>query len=90
MGRQVITDTTCAFCAKSFQIATEDIEWEHMSDCGETDENPNLKDFSISQKISCPHCGKDNEILINIKGKNEVDLDLTSIKVINFSEMTKL
>ena len=87
MGRQVIAKTTCAFCRRSFDIATEDIEWEHISDCGETDENPELKDFSIHQKIHCPWCKKDNEILITMKGKEVADLDITSVQVINLSEI---
>lgn len=87
MGRQVIAKTPCAFCTEQIEIATEDLAWEHISDCGETDENPELKDFSISQKIHCPHCGKDNEITITMKGKDVVDLDLSSAKVINFSEI---
>ena len=85
MGRKVIAKTDCAFCSKQIEIATEDLKWEHISDCGETDESPELKDFSISQKIHCPHCKKDNEIMITMKGKDDANLDLTSVKVINFS-----
>lgn len=85
MGRQVIAKTPCAFCAEQIEIATEDLAWEHISDCGETEENPELKDFSIHQKIRCPHCGKDNQITITMKGTDESNIDPTSVKVINFS-----
>lgn len=87
MGKQAIANTTCAFCNKLIKIASEYINWEHISDCGETEENPELKDFSIHQKIRCPHCGKDNQITITMKGTDESNIDPTSIKVINFSEI---
>ncbi len=87
MGRQIITNTTCAFCDKTFDVATEDLEWEHLKNVGETDEDPQLFDYSISQKLNCPHCDKDNEVLITMKGKNEADIDLSTTKVVNFSEI---
>lgn len=38
MGRQVINNIECGFCHKDFDVATEDIEWEHQNDAGATEE----------------------------------------------------
>ena len=32
MGRQVINKIECGKCHREFDVATEDIEWEHLTD----------------------------------------------------------
>lgn len=90
MSKDIIAKTKCAFCHNPIEIATEDLEWEHMTNCGENDENPELIDFSISQKISCPNCKKDNEVLVTMKGNKDADVDFDTTKIVNFSEIKKL
>lgn len=75
MGRQIINDIECAFCHKVFDVATEDIEWEHLSDAGETEEDSTIHDYSVFQTVNCPHCGKPNKIVLHSKGKSEAQLD---------------
>ena len=55
MGRQVINQIECAKCHKMFDVATEDIEWEHLSDAGETEEDNTIHDFNVFQTVDC-HC----------------------------------
>ena len=81
MGRQIINSITCCNCNTQFDVATEDIEWEHISDIGETEENSGIHDFKVSQTVECPHCGKKNKILMHAKGKTADQLD--SIEVIS-------
>lgn len=49
MGRQHLIDKSCGVCNRPFDVATEDLEWEHLKDCGETDEDSTMRDYSISQ-----------------------------------------
>ena len=63
MGRQVINNIECVKCHKEFDVATEDIEWEHLEDAGESDVHPGMKDYHVWQKIKCPKCGYANQII---------------------------
>lgn len=74
MGRIKINRIECGYCHKMIDVATEDLEWEHIEDIGERDDNPNLHDFAISQKVQCPHCDRENNILNKTKGKSAMDL----------------
>ena len=56
MAREIINSIKCGFCHEKFDVATEDIEWEHINDAGETDTDSDVYDFSVSQKIKCPNC----------------------------------
>lgn len=71
----------CGKCHKAFDVATEDIEWEHISDAGETEEDSTIHDFNVFQTVDCPYCGKGNKIVLHAKGKSEADID--SMKVIS-------
>lgn len=79
MGRQVINQIECGYCHKMFDVATEDLEWEHMKDIGERDDDPALHDFAISQIVECPHCGKENDILYKTKGKSEMEHEMGDV-----------
>lgn len=70
MARQIINSIECGFCHSFFDVATEDIEWEHLKDHGECDDNSALHDFAVWQNVCCPHCGKDNNILYKTIGKS--------------------
>jgi Fe2+ or Zn2+ uptake regulation protein len=65
MGKQLINQVQCQHCGKMFDINTEDIEWEHLEDRGESDVHAPLHDMSLLQKVICanPNCGKENTIL---------------------------
>lgn len=70
MGRQVINEIKCAVCGNSFDVATEDLEWEHIEDFGERDDNPVLHDLGIGQSVVCPHCNKPNKVLYKAIGES--------------------
>lgn len=70
MGRQVINEIECGFCHKDFDVVTEDLEWEHIEDFGEREDNPILHDFGIRQIVECPHCRKPNKILYKATGES--------------------
>lgn len=86
MGRSVIDYTECAFCHKKFDVATEDIAWETKTDLGESDDNPSLHDYVISQKLECPKCGKENDMSITMKadtmGMNEAIESITNVSLV--------
>lgn len=86
MGRQVINNIECGFCHKDFDVATEDIEWEHLNYAGETEENSTIHDFSVFQTVDCPHCGKANKIVMHAKGRSDSQFD--TMEVISL-EITK-
>lgn len=79
MGRDIINMIECGFCHKEFDVATEDIEWEHQVDAGETDEDSSVHDYTVFQTIDCPHCGKPNKIVMHGKGKNAASLSSMEI-----------
>lgn len=74
MGRQIINSIECSYCHKTFKVATEDLEWEHIEDIGERDDDASLHDFAISQKVECTHCGMANNILYKTVGHSDMDL----------------
>lgn len=74
MAREIINQIECGFCHKIFNVATEDLEWEHITDVGEREDNPGLHDYAISQKVTCPHCGKANDILYRSIGRSSTDI----------------
>lgn len=78
MGRQVINQIECAKCHKMFDVATEDIEWEHLSDAGETEED-NTIHFNVFQTVDCSYCGKENKIVLYAKGKSAAVLDTMKV-----------
>lgn len=80
MEREVINSIECAFWHKDFDVATEDLEWEHIEDMRETDEDASVHDYVISQKTDCPYCGKANNILATMKGTSIAQI--TSMKII--------
>lgn len=86
MGRTVIDYTECAFCHKKFDVATEDIAWETKVDMGERDDNPSLHDYIISQKLECPKCGKENDMILTMKadtmGMNEAIENIENISLV--------
>lgn len=71
MGREIINKIACNKCSREFDVATEDIEWEHLDALGENDDNPALKDFGLIQKFSCPYCGTTQKIAFSAIGGNE-------------------
>lgn len=79
MSRRIINSIYCSKCNKNFEVATEDIEWEHIRDAGETEEDSSVHDYIISQTVKCPHCGKENKILIHAKGKKEDQLEAIEV-----------
>ena len=81
MAREIINSIECGFCHKKFDVATEDIEWEHINDAGETDTDSDFHDFFVSQEVKCPNCKKNNKILVKTKGKSSCDI--TAIEVIS-------
>ena len=86
MGRQIINMIECGYCNKEFAVATEDIEWEHIEDAGETDEDSTVHDYHVFQTANCPHCSKPNKIVMHAKGKNEASL--CSMKVDSLEMMS--
>lgn len=86
MGRQVINTIECAKCHKVFDVATEDIEWEHLTDAGETDDNSGIHDYHVFQKVRCPYCYKVNNIVFIAQGGSEANLG--TMKVVSI-ELTK-
>lgn len=75
MGRKVINSIECKRCHNKFDVATEDIEWEHLEDRGECDEDNSLHDYGIWQNAICHHCNEKNKILVKARGKSKTDLD---------------
>lgn len=86
MGRQVINNIECAYCKKEFDVATEDIEWEHLTDAGETDDNSGIHDYHVFQKVSCPHCDKDNNIIFVAQGGSEAHLNTMKVVSLEFTK----
>lgn len=86
MGRHIINDIECGFCHKVFDVATEDIEWEHLSDAEESEENSSIHDFSVFQTVDCPHCGKANKIVMHAKGKSESQFDTLEVISLEITE----
>ena len=79
MGRQLINMIECSKCHKEFDVATEDIEWEHLTDAGETEEDVSVHDFNVFQNIDCPYCGKDNKIVLQAKGRASSELESITV-----------
>lgn len=79
MGRQIINMIECGYCNKEFAVATEDIEWEHLSDAGETEEDNTIHDFNVFQTVDCSYCGKENKIVLQAKGKSAAELDTMKV-----------
>lgn len=63
MGRQVINKIKCAKCGRMFDVATEDLEWEHAVEMEAGDSKSGYPETGIMQNIDCPHCGKPNTIV---------------------------
>lgn len=87
MGLERINTIECGFCHKEFDVATEDIEWEHLVDAGETDEDSSVHDYYVSQTVDCLHCRKSNKILMHAKGKNPAlfsSMEVVSLEVSNY------
>ena len=63
MGRQVINKIKCAKCHREFDVATEDLEWEHADELDAGDSASGYPETHIMQNIDCPRCGKPNTIV---------------------------
>lgn len=81
MGRQIINTIECGKCHKEFDVATEDIEWEHLTDDGETEDNSGMRDYSVFQTVGCPHCHANNKIVFYAQGKSSAEL--STMKVVS-------
>jgi hypothetical protein len=83
MGRTVIDYTECAFCHKKFDVATEDLDWGSETDMGEREDNPSLHDYTLFQKLACPKCGKENDMLVALTadamGMNQAVVSIENI-----------
>ena len=79
MAREIINQIECGNCHKNFDVATEDIEWEHITDVGEREDNSELHNYAISQKVTCPHCGKANDVLYKSIGRSSTDIDTQEV-----------
>lgn len=62
MGREVINKIECAKCHKMFDVATEDLEWEHATEMEAGETKSGYPETRIMQKIECPYCKKENTI----------------------------
>ena len=64
MGRQVINNIKCAKCRLEFDVATEDLEWEHAIESEAGDTKSGYPETGIMQKIECPNpkCRYENTI----------------------------
>lgn len=81
MGRRIINTIVCGKCHQEFDVATEDIEWEHLTDAGEVEDDSPIHDFNVFQTVDCPHCDSKNQIVFHAKGKSEASFD--SMKVVS-------
>lgn len=65
MGRQVINSIKCAKCGREFDVATEDLEWEHAEEMEAGDTKSGYPETGIMQQIECPNpkCGYMNTIV---------------------------
>lgn len=79
MGRQIINTIECGKCHRDFDVATEDIEWEHINDAGETEDDSSIHDYNVFQSVECPHCGKGNKIVFHATGKSEAQLNTMKV-----------
>ena len=84
MARDIISIIDCGFCHKEFDVATEDIDWVHLEDAGESDENSSVHEYHVFQTVDCSHCGKPNKIVMHAKGKNAAAL--SSMEVVSFEK----
>ena len=55
MGREVINKIKCAKCGREFDVATEDLEWEHAVESEAGDTKSGYPETGIMQKIECPN-----------------------------------
>ncbi len=81
MGRQLINKIECGKCHKEFDVATENIEWEHLTDAGVIEDGSPIHDFNVFQTVDCPHCDAKNNIVLHAKGKSESNFG--SMKVVS-------
>lgn len=65
MGRKVINDIKCAKCGRVFDVATEDLKWEHAVESKAGDTKSGYPETGIMQKIECPNpkCRYENSIV---------------------------
>lgn len=84
MGRQVINKIECGKCHREFDVATEDIEWEHLTDAGEVEDGSPIHDYGVFQTVECHHCGVKNKIVLHAKGKSEADFDTMKVISLEF------
>ena len=84
MGRQIINTIECSKCHREFGVATEDIEWEHLTDAGEVEDSNPIHDFNVFQTVDCPYCDSKNQIVFHAKGESEASFN--SMKVVSLEE----
>ena len=69
MRKQLINQVQCLHCGQMFDVNTEDIEWEKLTDMGENENNKPMHDYGRFQTIKCSLCGKTNTILYKAIGE---------------------
>ena len=75
MGRQVINSIKCSKCGHEINIATEDIEWEHLEDRGPVDNDLTIHDYGVFQSVTCPYCKAQQKIVFTARGKDMANLN---------------
>lgn len=79
--KEKIGTITCKKCKKEFDVNTEDLEWHHLTDHGEREDDPCKRDFATYQKVRCPHCNTENEVLVKAVGESSDKIE--SVEVIS-------
>lgn len=87
MGRTIINQIECRFCRKSFDVATEDIEWGKIIDLGECESNSDMHDFAVYQSVECLDCKKQNKVLVKAKGKSIAYLETVEVVSVEVDEI---
>lgn len=59
----MINNIKCVKCGREFDVATEDLEWEHAVEMEAGETKSGYPETGILQKIECPHCKKENTIV---------------------------
>lgn len=69
----------CCKCHREFDVYTEEIEWEHLSDADEIEVGSPIHDYSMFQIVDCPYCESKNNIMFHAKGKSELSFDFMEV-----------
>ena len=82
MERQVINSIECDKCHIMFDVATEDIEWEHLNNMGVCESEPKTTQEGLLQKLACPYCGKENNIAFEQRSLPNGDVTFTEVRLL--------